>query len=168
MTKEVFLKNDYFIILENKVVARPMYFLKTISINPNNPLPYIERNAISDDTSCFSAKFGTLGHYQYLHKNTSFVSDLHWKDIKNYDEHEYEIAVVLVVNGDKITVYGEKTDKEIDVVCDKNNILTPFAVKPEVGHEMLLKQKPGVPEAWDIVHNITLAKLKQSMWTKMK
>lgn len=166
------MKNDNFIVLEKKVVRQHIsqltdIILKTISINPNNPLPYVEKEATPEATSCFSTKFGTLGYYQHLY-NTSVVPDLLWKNIKNYDEHEYEIAVVLVVNGDKITVYGEKTDKEIDVVCDKNNILTPFAVKPEVGHEMLLKQKPGVPEVWNIVHNITLAKLKQSMWTKMK
>jgi len=170
MVKKDFLQHDYYIILGKEVVARPMYVFKTISTNPKNPLPYIERNALSEGESVFSTEFGTLGTYVCLNKNTSFLSDLHWHDSLSYYKHDYEIAVVLTVDGSKITVYGEKTDKEIEIDYSPSNIvLTPYAFKPQVGHEMLLlKQKYGSIDIWHIVHNITLAKLKRNMWTKMK
>jgi hypothetical protein len=62
-------------------------------------------------------------------------------------------------------VYSEKTEKEIDIVCSKNNILTPYAVDPLVGHELLIKPKSA--DTYAIVHNITLAELKSSMHQRM-
>lgn len=164
--KDYLLKDEY-VIVTSKVIMQPKYSLEAISTNPLNPRPYVKKEAKVAYTSAFAAEFGSVGQFSNNTKGLN-IEDLSWGYNKNYYEHEYEIAVVLVVKNNKITVYGEKTEKEIDIVCSKDNVLTPYAFEPLVGHELLIKPKSKTADAYDIVHNITLAKLKLGMHQRMR
>ena len=161
-----YLLKDKYVIVTNKVIMRPEYLIGAISTNPLNPRPYVKKEARVPHTGAFAAEFGSIGQFSNNTKGIK-IEDLTWEYNKNYYEHEYEIAVVLVVKNNKITVYGEKTEKEIDIVCSKDNVLTPYAFDPLVGHELLIKPKSKAADSYDIVHNITLAELKSSMHQRM-
>ena len=162
-----YLTKDEYIVVKSQVEWNPKYTIQAISVNPLNPRPYVTKKATlapRPSQSAFAVEFGTTGRFFNDEKSIKIV-DLTWDYHKNYYEHEYEIVVVLAVRKDKIVVYSEKTEKEIDIVCSKNNILTPYAVDPLVGHELLIKPKSA--DTYAIVHNITLAELKSSMHQRM-
>jgi len=143
------------IVLNDVHVVGSFGTMKTISTNPHNISPYKEQPV---ESSIYSGHvlghdeglFGTLG--QYIKPNFESVK---WKDITPYRKHNYLIVVVLEVNNTKTVarVYDEfKGEFPITI---KNNL--PYTVSPQVGHKLLLKRDCI---EYNIIHNITLAKLK--------
>ena len=155
------------IMLSCKQDAAQFYKTKTISTNPNNQTPYMEKVVESSTTQGRvlghdKGLFGTLGTYDYP-QSWEPVRCARWEDIKPYGQHNYLIVVVLKVNDTKTKaiVYDEFRG-EFPVTIGNN---LPYVVSPQVGHKLLLQSRKGVADCieYDIVHNITLAKLKWEM-----
>ena len=159
------MSEEKHIVLNCVQDASQFYKIETISINPNNPNPYIKETVESSTTqgqvlSIDKGLFGTLGKY-------ATPKDFHpmWQDIRPYGQHDYEIVVVLNARKNEVKVYiqniGERT-----IEMNELNVLTPYTVAPMVGHRLLLKHRHKAEKGIDpyaIVHNITMAKMKWGM-----
>lgn len=147
------------IVLNNVYTVGSWGTMKTISTNPHNILPYKEQSVKSSIYAGHvlgqdEGLFGALGVYNYP-QSWEPQGECKWKDITPYGKHDYLIVVVLGVNNTQTVarVYDEfKGEFPITV---KNNL--PYIVSPQVGHKLLLK-RDGTE--YNIIHNITLAKLK--------
>ena len=156
------MTQENYIILNDPIVSGGFCKMKTISANPCDRSPYME-SVVKDKEIAGHvlghdrAFFGTLGQYK---KSGDIIT---WEDIKPYGQHNYLIVVVLKVNDTKTKaiVYDEFRD-EFPVTIGNN---LPYVVSPQVGHKLLLQSRKGVADCieYDIVHNITLAKLKWEM-----
>ena len=162
------MSKEKHIVLNCVQDASQFYKIETISINPNNPNPYIKKTVESSTTQgqvldLDKGLFGTLG--TYVKPNNKFCCPM-WQDIVPYEKHDYEIVVVLDASKNEIEVYNKNISRKTIEMDRELNVLTPYTVAPMVGHRLLLKHKHRCERGinpYAIVHNITLAKLQWEM-----
>ena len=149
------IQDDY-IVLSNPYLNSDKYrWLEVISTNPKNKLPYLKAVKVNNDGASdgIYADFGAFGKF------VENKGKLFWKGEKAYNEHPYEIAIVLGNSfaGNRVLVYGENIGEEFAQVPayyheGSGCIINPV---PNVEHKLLI-EKPS----YKIIHNITMAEKK--------
>lgn len=151
------------ILLDSTKTADFNRIVDFISINSNNAMPYDQRLLLPQGGGNVG-DYGVLTQLSYDCNNCDTWKDAWVPEIK-YRQHDYEIAVVLdILKPDPVfpsypfslAVYG-KTLGERHILAKS---ISPYAVTPLVGHKLLLKCSDNKTFFCDIVHNITLSKMK--------
>ena len=123
-----------------------------ISINNNAEMPY-------EKTSLFANKHKEI-HFGDLFEivNDTFITNY------NYKDHEYDLAVVLGEDktNQKLLVFGNKIGEQI---IDKKNNPNHNYTFHQRGDKLLLK---NTDKGYQIIHNLTQAKLKYNMKQMVK
>ena len=127
------------------------YVISAITTNPSAKMPYTEQYcSVPKD---YNIKSGDLGSFD---KKYAQNIDLIWRPMPK-DEYTSEIYTVVglvdIVKNREVVVYGKNIgEKRIDFRNFPRNI--------QVGHKLLLRSRKEAPDKYDVVHNITMARLK--------
>lgn len=156
-----------YFVLKQKEYANAEFGITAISLNPQDVSPVVWR-CVKLDT--FGNKFGQVGDFKSIKNNSccNWTTKYEYKDSLN----KYEVVRVLDIETvhDKtqqfhlITVYGSKIGED-KIILQPSNILTPYMIKPQIDHRLLIAKKLTPTDAtvlskYDIIHNITLAMKK--------